>query len=183
MKQGCLKMKLASIEWGAFVFLPFTICINAATGKVNNFRLQFWRWLIHKTVNGPDISFCLLWIYEATFTNSGVNNLHNIHEWALGKPHDIWRPSFQQRFSVSVWSLIVDDYSTSSCVIVNHLDGIEYIYFIERMLLLLLEDVSLNYFRFKILTAATMNSTIFQKIVSLNVSEDMLFPHNHFSET
>jgi hypothetical protein len=30
-----------------------------------------------------------LWIDEAAFTRSRVNNLYNLHEWALEKPHTV----------------------------------------------------------------------------------------------
>jgi hypothetical protein len=70
-----------------------------------------------------------------------------------------------------------------SYVIANHLGGIGYADFIERTVLLLMEEVPLNYVLFKVFTAVTMKSTIFQKIVPLNVREDMGFLHNRFSET
>jgi hypothetical protein len=122
----------------------------------------------------------LTWMYEATLTSSGVNN-QNIG--ALEKPHDIWHPSFQRRFNISVWTLIVNDYLTSSYVIVNYLSGIKYTHFIERVFPILLNDVPMNYSRFKIITEVTMKSTIFRKNISLNIHEDMWFLHNHLSET
>jgi hypothetical protein len=48
----------------------------------NDLYLQFWRWLLHKTVEEPNILTRVLWNDEAGFM-SGVDSLHNVHEWAL----------------------------------------------------------------------------------------------------
>lgn len=64
-----------------YSFHLLRICTKAATCGGKHLDLQFCRWLLYKIVNGPNILFCFVWTYEATFTSSGVNNLHNTGHW------------------------------------------------------------------------------------------------------
>jgi hypothetical protein len=40
----------------------------------------------------------------------GVHNPYNLHAWTNENPHDTPHSSFQHRFSVNVWTGILDDY-------------------------------------------------------------------------
>jgi hypothetical protein len=62
----------------------------------NNFYFQFCWWLQYKTVDEPQLLCHVLWTDEATFTRSGINSLHNLHEWALENCHATQHSSSEQ---------------------------------------------------------------------------------------
>jgi hypothetical protein len=69
-------------------------------------RLQFSRWVLHKTVDTPQFLCRVLWTDEAVFTRSGVHSLHNLHVWTTENPHATRHFSFQHRFVAEYQGLI-----------------------------------------------------------------------------
>jgi hypothetical protein len=53
----------------------------------NNLYFWFCPWLLHTNADELESLCHVLWTDEAAFTRSGVNRLHNLHEWALENPH------------------------------------------------------------------------------------------------
>jgi hypothetical protein len=88
---------------------PFTAqLVQGLYPSDNNFYFQFSWWLQYKTVDEPQFLCHVLWTDEATFTRTGTNSLHNLHEWA----HATQYSSSEQRFSISVWARIIYSYLT-----------------------------------------------------------------------
>jgi hypothetical protein len=66
-------------------------------------RLQFSRWVLHKTVDTPQFLCRVLWTDEVVFTRSDVNNLHNLHVWATESPRATRHSSFQRLDRNCTW--------------------------------------------------------------------------------
>jgi hypothetical protein len=93
-------------------------------------RLQFSRWVLHKTVDTLQFLFRVLCTDEAVFTRSGVHSPHGLHVWAMENPHATRLSSFQHIFSVVVLAGFADDYVILPYVIQDCLGGAQYADFI-----------------------------------------------------
>ena len=85
----------------------------------------------------------ILFTDEAQFSRNGVNNLHN-SVWADENPHATVESNFQLRFSVNVWSAVLDDQLIGPFILEGRLTGEAYLSFLQEELPRLLEDVPLN---------------------------------------
>jgi hypothetical protein len=106
-------------------------------------RVQFAEWYLNKELQDPNFSELVLFSDEATFTRSGVFNLHNNHEWQLNNPHIVRDHGYQQRYSVNVWAGIVHNQIIGPHIMPSPLNGNNYRFFLEEVLPELLENVPL----------------------------------------
>ena len=85
----------------------------------------------------------ILFTDEATFTNHGNVNVHNMHFWAVENSH--WLRQVQHRqWNVNAWCGIVGHHSVGPYFIVGRLNGRKYRRFLRRTLPVLMEDLPLN---------------------------------------
>jgi len=66
--------------------------------------LNFARWYLQQTAANPTFPADVLFTDEATFTRSGMFNIHNSHLRAHDNPHDTIAHAYQERFTINVWA-------------------------------------------------------------------------------
>lgn len=107
-------------------------------------RLLFCQFIrnsrIHYLNFGEKISFT----DEASFTRSGVVNLHNEHVYADENPHAIKVNHHQHQFKINVWAGIIDRYLIGPVVLPHRLNGNIHLNFLQNTLPLLLEDLPIS---------------------------------------
>jgi hypothetical protein len=57
---------------------------------------------------------------ETTFTSSTIQIFQSLHESVLENPHATQCSSFQQRFSINIWSKIMNNYVPGSHMNLDH---------------------------------------------------------------
>lgn len=107
-------------------------------------RVNFCNWLLSRIEEQPDFHNNILYTDEATFTRDGVFNSHNLHEWAHENPHNKKPFGHQHRFSLNVWLGIIGTRIVGPHFLPNRLNAENYLHFLNEILPVLLEDVTLN---------------------------------------
>lgn len=110
----------------------------------HNRRLNFSRWFIQKCVENDLFLNTILSTDEAMFTNNGMFNIHNEHEWSEENPHSFMQVQHQHRFSINVWAGVVENYLLGPIELPNRINAQVYQNFLEEDLPQLLENVPLN---------------------------------------
>jgi hypothetical protein len=128
-------LDLIHSAWESVVPLPCTTSQRFAA-RDKHFSFQFLQWVLHKTVNIPQLLCHILWTDEAGFTRN-VRTPCNSYTWTMENPHVTHHSLFQQRFSVNAWARIIDDYKFRLYLIENFLSGVHYSDFLEETLPLL----------------------------------------------
>jgi transposase len=82
----------------------------------------FCRWYINQTVVNPHFAGSVLVADEATFTQDGIFNCHNMHMWKQENRATSVR-AHQQRFSLNVWCGLLHDFVFGPNVLPNRLTG------------------------------------------------------------
>ena len=124
-------------------FHPYHISLaQELHGPDFNRRLQFCEWI--QTPGIEDLLPFILFSDEATFTNRGEVNRHNMHYWAAENPHWVRHVNYQQRWSVNVWCGILGNYMIGPYFLDGNLTGRSYALFLRRHLPRLLEEVDLH---------------------------------------
>ena len=90
---------LCILHWHQFH--PFHISVHQALDD-NDFQihLEYSQWVLHQ---GHDFMSRILFTDEATFTNHGNVNVHNMHFWTVENPHWLRQVQHQRQWSVNVW--------------------------------------------------------------------------------
>jgi hypothetical protein len=89
------------------ILLMYTF--SRATVEDNKLHLQFWQWLLHKTVD--ELEFCAVY-YERIRQHWQIKNPYSLHKY------HVTLHSFVQRFSVNV--------SIGTYMTANRLGGIQH---------------------------------------------------------
>lgn len=106
-------------------------------------RLTFCNFIQNQIAETPDFHRKILFTDEATFTRSGVTNLHNEHVYSDENPHATKVTHYQHEFKVNMWAGIIDNFLIGPVVIPNNLNGNNYLFFLQETLPNLLEDLPL----------------------------------------
>ena len=72
-------------------------------------RIQFCRTISNKIEEEPEFLNKIIWTDEAKFNREGIFNRRNTHHWALENPYVVRPHSFQVKFSVNVFCLLMQD--------------------------------------------------------------------------
>jgi hypothetical protein len=80
---------------------------------------------------------------EACFGRDGVISIHNQHQWAEEKPHDVTHSRHQQQFGINVWAAMTGYCLVGPHVLPHRLTGNHYRDFLLYDTPKLLEDVPL----------------------------------------
>jgi predicted transcriptional regulator len=115
-------------------------------------RTSFCNFIREQLQQDVNYASRILFSDEATFKNNGMVNKHNAHFYATENPHWVRHVDNQRLWSVNVWGGVVGDYVIGPHFFDNHLNGHNYLQFLQNELPLLLEDVNL----------ALRNNIIFQ---------------------
>lgn len=107
-------------------------------------RVDFCRWFLRQTENQPEFPGLVLFTDEATFSQEGVFNTHNLHLWAQENPRKTRPHSFQTKFTVNVWAGILGDHLIGPYLLPDRLTGQYYYNFLREILPDLLQDVDPN---------------------------------------
>ena len=96
--------------------------VQRLTPTDHNPRDQFSRWMLNHVREDRDFSSFILFTDEAQFTQEGVFNQHNLHQWREENPHAIREHGFQHRYSVNVWAGILGDHIIGPHIFPGHHD-------------------------------------------------------------
>lgn len=107
-------------------------------------RLQFCNWMQARIGADPTFVEKVLFSDEATFTNRGGVNRHNMHYYSDVNPHWYRHQEFQRQWSINVWAGIVGDTVIGPYFFEEHLNGANYLNFLRTELPDLLQNVLLN---------------------------------------
>lgn len=110
-------------------------------------RVDFCRIMLRKQREDPQFFNKILWTDESRFERCGIFNIHNYHTWAVENPHGARPSSFQHRFSVNMWSGILNGELIGPFELPSRLNADIYKSFLENDLPLLTEDVNLEILR------------------------------------
>lgn len=102
-------------------------------------RMVFAQWLL---MNIDTAS--ILFTDEATFTRSGIYNVHNEHYWHHWNEHRVRNHYFQRRFSVNVWAGILGGTLLGPYFIEGNLRGLSYLRILRRVFNTMLDEVPLQ---------------------------------------
>lgn len=106
-------------------------------------RVNCVRWFLEQDIVDPNFLSKVLFTDEATFTRDGIFNSRNSHVWALDNPHEIAICHHQHRFSVNVWSGILNNHVIGPYILPIRLTSPSYLVFLRDILPELLEDIPL----------------------------------------
>lgn len=107
-------------------------------------RIDFCQTMLQKEQQDPGFFNKVLWSDESRFERTGIFNIHNYHTWAVENPHEMRASTFQHRFSVNLWSGILNGELIGPFELPSRLNGERYRHFLEHELPLLLEDVNIE---------------------------------------
>lgn len=107
-------------------------------------RVDFCQTMLRKNQEDPNFFNKILWTDESRFERSGVFNIHNYHSWAIENPQAVRPSKFQHRFSVNMWSGVLNGELVGPFELPSRLNGATYKEFLENQLPLLLGDVNLE---------------------------------------
>lgn len=107
-------------------------------------RVDFCNWAEEQINNNRDFVSTILFSDEASFTNRGQVNRHNLHYWAEENPHWIRQVDHQRPWSVNVWCGVVGDHLIGPYFIDGNLNAEKYSQFLTTDLPVLLEEVPLQ---------------------------------------
>lgn len=94
-------------------------------------RVLFCEWLLQKVDEDPHFLSKILWTDESIFTRNGIGNIHNTHYWANENPHLIYPCNFQHRFSLNVWTGILNNRIIGPIVLPNRMTGQNFLQFLR----------------------------------------------------
>lgn len=121
---------------------PYHVSLHQGLhGNDVNIRLEYCQWVLQQ---GYDFMRRVLFTDEASFTNHGNVNLHNMHYWARENPHWLRQVEHQRQWSVNVWCGIVGQHIIGPYFINGTLNGIKYRQFLRCTLPELMEDLPLD---------------------------------------
>lgn len=107
-------------------------------------RVEFCETMLRREQEDPGFFDKVLWTDESRFERTGIFNIHNYHIWAMENPHAARDSTFQHRFSVNMWSGILNGEIIGPFELPSRLNGDTYKEFLENHLPSLLEDVNLQ---------------------------------------
>lgn len=106
-------------------------------------RVEFCQTMLRKERENPGFFNTILWTDESRFEKTGIFNIHNYHVWAVENPHAVRPSTFQHRYSVNMWSGILNGELIGPFELPSRLNGDVYKNFLENDLPMLLLDVNL----------------------------------------
>lgn len=110
-------------------------------------RLTFCHFIQNQVAENPNFNRNILFTDEASFTRSGITNLHNEHVYSDENPHATKVTHYQHEFRVNMWAGIINNFLIGPIVIPNNLNGNSYLIFLQETLPILLDDLPLNLLR------------------------------------
>jgi AraC-like DNA-binding protein len=72
-------------------------------------RVQHLVWLLNKAAEDEKFISRILFSDESSFGRQGCFNHRNLHVWSYDNPRTTYPRAFQRRFSVNLWSGLVED--------------------------------------------------------------------------
>lgn len=126
-------------------FHPFHISLHQQLSE-NDFqkRLQFCEWGLRKLQDDQMFLNKILFTDEATFTNHGQVNCHNMHYWSVDNPRWLREVDKQRPWSVNVWCGLLHNKIIGPYFIDGTLNSHKYERILKDVLPELLEDISLD---------------------------------------
>jgi len=99
--------------------------------------------LCHWITAHPQLLSIIVFTYDASFTQDGINNSRNVHTWSHDNVHETSATKFQRRFSLNMWFGLLGKRLIGPFVFDNNLTGNTYEVFLRNELPGLLEDIPL----------------------------------------
>ncbi|KAJ8986066.1 hypothetical protein NQ317_003360 [Molorchus minor] len=95
-------------------------------------RKAFCEWFLEQNNRHPRFTADVLATDEACFTQNGIQNFHNTHQWAAENPDAASRSACPQTFSINLWAGLVNDTLIGPFELPAHLNGGIYLDFFGR---------------------------------------------------
>ena len=90
-------------------------------------RLGFCRFIQEHRNDDRHFTRRIVFTDEASFTRSGITNLHNEHVYAEENPRATRVTHYQHEFKINVWATIIDTFIIGTVVLPPHLNGENYL--------------------------------------------------------
>lgn len=103
-------------------------------------RTDFCQLLEERQNENPNFLRSILFTDEATFTRTGVFNIHNEHLWAEENPMAKKESHFQHSFKVNVWAATMGNQLIGYHILDGNLNGTKYLDFLRNSLFEIIED-------------------------------------------
>lgn len=97
-------------------------------------RIAFCRAMLAKNREDPNFFDCVLWTDESRFERFGLFNTHNSHYYAVENPNLTRESSFQDHYSVNLWSGIVNKEFVGPYELPSRLNAGVYLHFLQNVL-------------------------------------------------
>lgn len=94
-------------------------------------RINFCRWLLDNVNNDPHFIENIMFTDECTFTQTGIMNTHNLHEWRDENPYLIRKRCHQRRWSVNIWAGLLNNNVIGPNMLPNRLNSASYFHFLN----------------------------------------------------
>lgn len=104
-------------------------------------RRTFCEWGLEMERATPHFFQQILFTDESTFTQCGSPNRHNYHHYATENPKIVRQVDRQWQWTVNVWGGIVGDFVIGPHFFNGHLNGAQYLYFLQNHLPQLLQNI------------------------------------------
>lgn len=108
-----------------------------------NLRMQFCELILSRHNRIPTFLSRIIFTDEATFTKSGIFNMHNAHIWAEENPHARKITHYQHSFKINVWAATLGNMLLGYHILQGNLDGEMYHDFLSTKLFEFLENIPL----------------------------------------
>lgn len=109
-----------------------------------NRRIQFCEEMLRRQAENENFFNQILWTDESHFRRNGIFNMHNSHSWSIENPNLKRESTFQEQFSVNLWSGILNGQLIGPFQLPDRLNGHQFLNFLRNDLPLLLEDIDIE---------------------------------------
>lgn len=94
-------------------------------------RINSCEWYLAQLEADPSYMNRVIWTDEATFTRSGISNIHNEHVWAHENPRVSRQGNFQHQWRLNVWAGIYNGHVIGPVILPARLNGENYLRFLQ----------------------------------------------------
>lgn len=107
-------------------------------------RVAFCRAILTRNREDQNFFDSILWTDESRFERFGLFNTHNSHYYSIVNPHLVRESNFQERYSVNLWSGIINKEFVGPFELPSRLNADVYLNFLQNELPNLLSDIPSN---------------------------------------
>jgi hypothetical protein len=111
-------------------------------------RVNFCEWILQMNAQDPTFIEKNMFTDEANYSRNGKLNLRNLHYWSVENPHLYRSVHHQHRFSINVWTGIIQNEVVGPFILPNRLTGNDYLLFLRNDFENYLDEIPLEIRRY-----------------------------------